>query len=81
MQTRRIVASYEGLNSSLAQSPGKLWSCKGLPNVGNLYLGKGKSTNGNLWSYKVAWNVDLTWAFKVRMFHTPAPNVLKSNDC
>jgi len=28
ISTRRRAASYEGLNSSLAQSAGKLWSCK-----------------------------------------------------
>jgi len=28
MQTVRLAASFEGLNSSLAQSPGELWSCK-----------------------------------------------------
>jgi len=27
MQTRRLGTSFEGLNSSLAQSPGELWSC------------------------------------------------------
>ena len=27
IQTKRLV-SFEGLNSSLAQSPDKLWSCK-----------------------------------------------------
>jgi len=27
IQTGRLAA-YQGLNSSLAQSPGKLWSCK-----------------------------------------------------
>jgi len=31
MRTIRLVASFEGLNSSLAQSPGELWSCKDLP--------------------------------------------------
>jgi len=38
MQFRRFVASFEGLNSSLAQSPGELWSCRDLPNVGKLYF-------------------------------------------
>jgi len=28
MQTRRLAASFKGLNSSLAQSHGKLWHCK-----------------------------------------------------
>jgi len=28
MQTRRLVTSFEGLNSSLAQSLGELWSCE-----------------------------------------------------
>jgi len=28
MQSRRIVAPFEGLNSSLAQLAGELWSCK-----------------------------------------------------
>ena len=28
--TRRLAASVEGLNSSLAQLPGELWSCKNL---------------------------------------------------
>jgi len=27
-QTKRLIASFEGWNSSLAQLPGKLWSCK-----------------------------------------------------
>jgi len=31
MQTRRLAASFEGLNSSLAQSAGKLWRCKMVP--------------------------------------------------
>jgi len=38
MQPRRLTASFEGLNSSLAQSPDTLWICKDLPNVGKLYL-------------------------------------------
>jgi len=28
LQTRRSAESFEGLNSSLAQSTGELWSCK-----------------------------------------------------
>jgi len=28
MQTRGLAASFEGLNSSVAQSAGKLWCCK-----------------------------------------------------
>jgi len=27
-QSRRLATSFEGLNSSLAQLPGELWSCK-----------------------------------------------------
>jgi len=27
MQSGRLAVSFEGLNSSLAQSPGELWSC------------------------------------------------------
>jgi len=38
LQTRRLTKSFEGFNSSLAQSPGELWSCscKDLPNMGKL---------------------------------------------
>jgi len=28
LQTRRLTEPFEGLDSSLAQSAGKLWSCK-----------------------------------------------------
>jgi len=36
---------FEGLNNSLAQSPGKFWNCKDLPNLDKLYIpSKGKST-------------------------------------
>jgi len=28
LQAKRLVESFEGLNSCLAQSPGELWSCK-----------------------------------------------------
>jgi len=28
LRTRRLAVSFEGLNSSLAQSTGELWSCK-----------------------------------------------------
>jgi len=28
LQNRRLAESFEGLNSSLAQSTGELWSCK-----------------------------------------------------
>jgi len=28
MQSRRLDTSFEGLNNSIAQSPGELWSCK-----------------------------------------------------
>jgi len=28
MQTGRLATSIKGLNSSLSQSPGELWSCK-----------------------------------------------------
>jgi len=28
VQSRRLVVSFEDLNSSLAHSPGELWSCK-----------------------------------------------------
>jgi len=38
MLTRRLPASFEGSNSSLAQSSGELWSWKYLPNIGKLYL-------------------------------------------
>jgi len=38
VQPRRLATSFEGLNSSLAQSLSKLWSCKDLPNVGKLHL-------------------------------------------
>jgi len=38
MQTRRIAAAFEGFNSSLAQSPDEIWSCKDLHNTGKLYL-------------------------------------------
>jgi len=34
----------EGLSSFLAQSLGELWYCKDLPNMGKLYLWKGRST-------------------------------------
>ena len=44
MQTRRLVASFQGLNSSLAKSPGVLGSCKDLPSMGKSYLWKWKST-------------------------------------
>jgi len=42
IQTRRLTASFEGLSSSLAQSPGELWSCKDFPKMGKLYLYIGK---------------------------------------
>jgi len=35
MQTKRLTTSFEGLNSSLVQLPGKLWSCEDLSNMGN----------------------------------------------
>ena len=38
--TRRLAESFEGLNSSLVQSTGKLWSCKQLAYMGKLYLVK-----------------------------------------
>ena len=38
METRRLTTSFKGLKSSLAQLPGKLWSCRDLPNVGKLSL-------------------------------------------
>jgi len=38
LRTRRLAESFEGLNSSLAQSAGELWSCKDLGNMGKLYL-------------------------------------------
>jgi len=41
VQTRRLTTCFEGTNSSLTQSPGKLWSCKDLPNMVN-YTFKGK---------------------------------------
>jgi len=44
MQSRRLTASFEGLSSFLAQSLGELWYCKDLPNMGKLYLWKGRST-------------------------------------
>jgi len=28
MQTRRLATSFEGLNSSVANLPGELWSCR-----------------------------------------------------
>jgi len=31
MQIRKLATSFEGLNSSLAETPGQLWCCK---NVG-----------------------------------------------
>jgi len=43
LRTRRLAESFGGLNSSLAQSTGELWSCKDLPNMGKLYLLKRKS--------------------------------------
>jgi len=38
MQTRRLAASFEGLNSSLVQLLVKLCSCKNLPKLGKLCL-------------------------------------------
>jgi len=41
MQTKRLSKSFEGLNSSLVQSTGELWSCIDLTNMGKLCpLGK-----------------------------------------
>jgi len=34
LQIGRLAKSFECLNSSLAQSTGKLWSCKDLPTTG-----------------------------------------------
>ena len=34
LQTRRLTESFEGLNISIAQSIGELWSCKDLANTG-----------------------------------------------
>jgi len=44
MQTRRLATSFKGLNSLLSQSPGKLWSCKNLPDMGILYFSKARKT-------------------------------------
>jgi len=43
MPTGRLATSFEGVNSSLAQSPGELWSCKAARKYG-LNLGF-RSTN------------------------------------
>ena len=42
MQAKWLATSFEGLNVSLAQLPGELWSCKDLANMGKLYLSKRK---------------------------------------
>jgi len=38
LQTRRLTTSFGDLNSSLAQLPGDLRSCKDLPNMDISYL-------------------------------------------
>jgi len=36
MSTRRLAESVDGLDSSLAQSPGELWDCNALQDFGLL---------------------------------------------
>jgi len=38
LQTIRLIESFKGLNSSLAELTGELWSCKDLANMGKLYF-------------------------------------------
>jgi len=43
LKTTRLVESFDGLDSSLTQPTGELWSCKDLANMGKLYLLKRNS--------------------------------------
>jgi len=47
LQTGRLAKSFEGLNSSLAQSTGELRSCKDLANMRKLYLSKQNSVSSD----------------------------------
>jgi len=49
LQISRLTECFEGLNSSLAQSTDKLWSCKHLANMGKL---QGPGQYGQIMPFK-----------------------------